>query len=312
MKRNDEPKIVKIWMSKKIFWLLMTLVIIIIMMRIYGKAHAQVITVSNGSIVTVYVDKTYGATIELPSAVHVVTPPKYIKVEPLTDPITSINQSSTPNMTTANDVKIFQVYPAKNKNIIDKMNFLLWNGKNISVQFVQSDSLQDNFYQLKFSGKSENNQSRFASNSKFFLSDEKNLIVKMLKDDGGTDRKIVNAKVTIDKYPDLRVKLVRIFSQDSLTGYVFTVTNTSSKTITLNPTVLTIGAPNRIEMIQTDHEELQSCKENNDPNPRGTGCMTALRIVTRDAKDLDSVTNLGTNSKAPFTTVPASINRGQM
>ena len=277
-------------------------------------ASAIVIYVSNGSVVTVQVDKNYGATIELPSAVHVVTPPKFLKVEPLTDPISTVNPSSMPSLNSTNDVKIFQVYPSKNKIMTDKMNFLLWNGKNISVQFILSDSIQDNFYQLKFSGAGGNNQSRFASNSKFFLSDEKNLIVKMLKDDGGTDRRIVNAQVKIDKYPDLLVKLVRIFKQDSLTGYVFTVTNQSSKTITLNPTVLTIGEPNRIEMIQADHEELQSCKENNDPNPRGTGCMTAVRIVTKDFKDSESSMTIGTNTKSPFITVPtdANTNRGQM
>ena len=275
-------------------------------------ALAQVIYATNGSVVTIQVDKNYGATLELPAAVHVVTPPKYLKVEPLVEP-NSASVTADPNAS-SNDVKVFQVYPSNLKNYVDKMTFLLWNGKNISVRFISSDSTPDNFYQIKLPTNSDGNQSRFASNSKFFLSDEKALIIKMLRDDGGSDRKIVDAKVSIDKYPDLLVKLVRVFQQDSLTGYTFTVTNTSSNTINLNPTVLTIGEPNKIEMIQTDHEELKSCKENNNPDPRGTGCMTALRIVTRDVKDFDpSSTGLGTSSNAPFTVVQSdSGKRGGM
>lgn len=277
------------------------------------QIFSQIIYVNNGSIITVQVDKTYGATIELPSAVHIVTPPKYLKVEPLSDPVTNSGQDVLQNQMTTNDVKIFQVFPSNQKHIMDKMTFLLWNGKTITVQFVVSEQNSDNFYQLKFTGTNEKSKSRFASNSKYFLSDEKELMIKMLKDDGGTDRKIVDAKVKIEKYPDLSVKLVRIFQQDSLTGYVFTFTNSGSESITLNPTVLTMGEPNRIVMIQTDHEELNSCGKNNDPNPRGTGCMTAIRIVTRDSKNLGQPLDLGIPAKLPFVTSPdLKPNRGQM
>ncbi len=275
-------------------------------------ALAQVIYATNGSVVTVQVDRTYGATLELPSAVHVVTPPKYLRVEPLVEP-NSVAVTADPN-TATNDVKVFQVYPSNLKNYEDKMTFLLWNGKNISVKFVYSNSISDNFYQIKLPSSSDSSQTRFSSNSKYFLSDEKSLMVKMLKDDNTSDRKIVDARVRIDKYPNLLVKLVRIFKQDSLTGYTFTLTNTSSSTINLNPTVLTIGEPNKIKMIQTDHEELQSCKENNNPDPRGTGCMTAVRIVIHDANDFDpSSAGIGTNSNVPFTVVQSdSGKRGGM
>jgi len=244
-----------------------------------SSAMAQVIYVS-GSVVTIPVDETYGSTIELPSSVHIVTPPKFVKVEPLSD-----------QAAVKNDVRIFQVYPSNLKNHPDKMNFLLWNGKNISVRFIESEFTDDNFYQIKFQGSVDHNQPRFASNSKFFLSDEKNLILKMLKDDGGTDRKIVNTASKIEKFPDLDVKLVRIFKQDSLIGYVFTVKNTSSKKIELNLASLTIGVPNHIEMLQTDQEELNA------------GSVTALRIVTKDASDFDpGSSGLGTE-KAPFNVV---------
>lgn len=259
------------------------------------NSYAYVIYATNGATVQILVDKNYGATIELPSEVRVVTPPKFVKVEPLSEPT---SQNSDQN-NSINDVRVFQIYPSNQKKYTDKMTFLLWNGKSVSVKLVSADTTSDNFYQIKFQGNDD--KKSFSSNSKYFLSDEKSLMIKMLKDDAGTDRKILDAKVIIDRYPDLLVKLVRIFKQESLTGYVLTVTNTSENTITLNPTVLTIGSPNKITMIQTDHEKLEPCKINSDLNPRGTGCMAAIRIVLRDANEND-IENIGSH-KQIFTLV---------
>lgn len=273
-----------------------------ILFLINYNIYAHVLYATNGASVQVLVDKNYGATIELPGEVRVVTPPKYVRVEPLGEPALNTTQNSESN--SINDVRVFQVYPSIQKKYTDKMTFLLWNGKSVSVNFVGVENTSDNFYQIKFNGNSEEKKS-FASNSKYFLSDEKSLMVKMLKDDGGTDRKILDAKVIIDKYPDLLVKLVRIFKQESLTGYVLTVTNTSENTVTLNPTVLTIGSPNKIIMIQSDHEKLESCKTNSDPNPRGSGCMTAMRIVLKDANEID-IPSLG-SQKHVFTLVQGGL-----
>lgn len=263
------------------------------------KSNAQVLFIQDGAPIFVQVDHLSGATIEFPMPVKMVPiMPKYfnLKAQKAQGVAESFGQQKAP----ADDVTIFSISPNSNKQ--DSAVFLLSNGKSIQVSFIPSSStISDSFYQLKYP-KNVNN-TNYASNAKYFLSDEKNLMISMLKDDSKYGRKKITSDLEIKEYPQLEFKLVREFQSNKLQGYVFKVKNKSDNLLQINPTVLKIGNPNQIIMIQNDHDLLDSCQKNSDPSPTGTGCFSIMRIVVKNDSNLNDM-DFNNNFKLPFLVKP--------
>jgi hypothetical protein len=122
----------------------------------------------------------------------------------------------------------------------------------------------------------------------------------MLRDESVMSRKVLSTKIKLDRYPQLDIKLLRTFQAEGLTGYTFSFVNHTKDTLRVNPTVLSVGAPSRVILTQMDHETLSSCDIDNSPNPRGSGCMSSVRLVVRGS----SATMLGlttdSRSQLPF------------
>lgn len=258
-----------------------------------SQAFATVNYIQDGSPILIQVDPSSGATVELPYPVKMIpVMPKYFEINP--QKYTQANNSNQVK-NQADDVTVFTIAPGPRKQ--DSAIFLLSNGKSIKIKLIPSTTnVADSFYQLKFL---ENSNNSYSSNSKFFLSDEKNLMVAMLKDDSKYGRKIVSEKIEIRNYPELDFKLLRIYDASKVQGYVIKVKNKSNKVLQLNPTVLKIGNHNSIVMIQNDHDTIDSCAKNSDPNPTGTGCFTILRLVVRNQSSVNAIT-LNDESKMPF------------
>lgn len=259
-----------------------------------GKAYSQVLYIQDGNPAFVQVDKYSGATLQFPLPVKMVpVMPKYTDIKPQRS-----NQESDYNnqKQKADDVTVFSIPPNLKKP--DSAVFLLANGKSLLVNFIPAVSqVSDAFYQIKYIRNSNSNF--YASNSKYFLSDEKDLMVSMLKDDEKFGRKKENVDIDFKEYPEISFKVVRAYEANKLQGYVFKIRNNLKNEISINPTILKIGNPNRIVMIQNDHDVLDSCDKNADASPTGTGCYSILRIVMRSDTSVNDLATLK-NSKMPF------------
>lgn len=263
------------------------------LLSISMNANAQVNFIQEGSPVFVQVDPASGATIEFPMPVKMVpVMPKYFDIKPQ-----KYTQDIGPGQpkTQADNVTVFSVSPNSHKQ--DSAIFLLSNGKSIQINFIPSTlNVADSFYQLKYSNNSNNS---YVSNAKFFLSDEKSLMISMLKDDVKYGQKKVLENLEIKEYPELEFKLVRTYDSNKMQGYVIKIKNKTNKIIQINPTVLKIGNPNSIVMIQNDHDTMDSCEKNSDPNPTGTGCFSILRLVVKNQSNINAMT-LSDETKMPF------------
>ena len=259
------------------------------------KSYAQNIYIQEGYPVFIPIDHNSGATIEFPMPVKMVpVMPKYFNLKPQK----AMQQQSAYNQQKpqADDVKIFSIAPNSKKE--DTAVFLMSNGKSVQVNFIPSSlTVSDSFYQLKY--QKNNNNLNYASNAKFFLSDEKNLMISMIKDDVKYGRKKVKAELNFKEYPEIEFKLVREFESNKLQGYVFKIKNKTNNVIQINPNILKIGNPNQIIMIQNDHDILDSCEKNTDPNPIGTGCFSVMRIVVRNESNSNDI-GFNNGSKIPF------------
>lgn len=246
-------------------------------------ANAGRITAQDGQEITIPVGVN-GITIQLPDFVKIVTPSQSFQIRPVM-PQTPPGQGGV--MT---DVQAFTVR-AINLGLSERITFIMTNSKTVTVLFVPGQGM-DNFFDIRWPKK----RSRLNDNQ--FLASERALMLTMLHDFSEMDRKAMSKKVELKQYPELAVNLVRTYQSDGLSGYVFTFVNRSSKTLTVNPTVLAIGTPNRAILTQMDHNVLKSCKEDNSLNPRGTGCMSAVRIVARG----EGTPSIATNAriKMPF------------
>ncbi len=257
-----------------------------------SNANALITLIQEGSPVTILVDSHSGATLELPMPVKMVPiMPKYFEIKAHKN-----DNGQSQEKIQSDDVTVFTISPGSKKQ--DSATFLLSNGKSFQVNLIPVETVQDPFYQLKFSKKDSN--SSYASNSKFFLSDEKNMMISMIKDDNRFGVKKTLQELKIKEYPELDFKILRTYSSNGLEGYLIKVQNKSERVIQINPTVLKIGNPNRIMMIQNDHDILDSCERNSDPNPTGTGCFSILRIIVRSKSNNLIGLSVLNDSKIPF------------
>lgn len=254
-----------------------------------STASALITLIQEGTPVTILVDSHSGATLELPMPVKMVPiMPKYFEIKP--------HKNDNGNEQSSDDVTVFSIYPGPKKQ--DTVTFLLSNGKSFQVNLIPVDTVAEPFYQLKYSKKDQS--SSYASNSKYFLSEEKNLMITMIKDENKFGVKKTLQQLNIKEYPDLDFKILRTYSSNGLEGYLIKIQNKSDHVIQINPTVLKIGNPNRIVMIQNDHDILDSCERNSDPNPIGTGCFSILRIVVRSKSSNIMGLSIINDSKMPF------------
>ena len=240
-------------------------------------------SVNDGDEVTVAVGAN-GVTVRLPEFVRVVTPSAGYDIRPLAAPRPAqpgANGASAP--AAATDVRVFVVRALRPQAADQPVTFLMADDRSLTVNFVPAaaGAREDGFVDLRWEKRAAPSSGRVLSAGDQFLSAERSLLVAMLRDDRAVGRKVLQQPVALAGHPDLEVVLVRTFESEGLVGAVYTVRNTSSETVQLNQTVLALGKPNRAVLTQMDHGELRSCKEDNSPDPRGSGCMTALRVVAR-------------------------------
>lgn len=267
-------------------------------MLIIGKAFASTMTVSDGQEVLVGVDPIAGVTIQLPTFVRVVTPPRQFAVIPILPPAPAPTSGGNQESASSSDVRAFLIKSNGRSNGEERITFMLADERTVTIHF-RAQMGSDNFVDLRYPRQNQTSRSKMDSG---FLASERNLMLTLLRDESGAGRQVVNTEIKLDKYSELRIILLRQFQADGLTGYVFTLTNMGSQTLQINPTVLAIGQPNRAMLTQLDHEILKPCKLDNSADPRGTGCITALRMVVR-GQSQGLPTLAGIRSAMPFVAI---------
>lgn len=248
---------------------------------------AAQLTVSDGEEVTIPVAPS-GVTVQLPDVVRVVTPAADYTVRPLAAPRPPARAPgagpaapSPENL----DVRVFLVRPRPNAGE-QGVTFLLADGRSVTARFIPGSARDDSFVDLRWLRRSAAAAARGRGGDPF-LGPERALLLAMLRNESAHNRKLVHVKVELPAYPELEVTLLRTYeSGDGLVGGVYSFVNRSRRTVVVNPTVLAIGTPNRAVLTQMDHEELRSCNEDDSPDPRGTGCMSVVRIVSRSDREL--------------------------
>jgi hypothetical protein len=243
-------------------------------------ATANTIVVSDGDEVVVPVPVS-GLTLRLPDAVRVVTPSTTVEVRPILAPRAAPTQGapSAQQPAPAQDVRVFQVRPLR-PGAEQSVTFLLADDRALSVRIVPAaPGNEDTFVDLRWAKKALG-QGRTAAGDPF-LSAERALLMAMLRDEHAFGWQALRKRIDLPEYPQLEFNLVRTYETDNLVGAIYTVTNRSAATVYLNQTVLALGRPNQAVLVQMDHSELRSCAEDNSAEPRGTGCLTAVRIVAR-------------------------------
>ena len=235
---------------------------------------ADVIYSIPGDEVSMPIQNVRGSLIELPRPVmSIATPSRYYK-------ISAQNAIVDPHTGVATDVRMFLITPQKNAQQ-EKITFILESGEHVTVNMFPSMRAQ-NSYQVKF----PNSGLPFSNVYSTFMQNEKGIMDSMLKDaeEPGFSREITDIDVQFYQYRnDISMKLVRRYSGSGLTGWVFKVINVTDKEIKLNPVALEVGVPNRAAMFQVDHKTLEPCSVNASTNPKSESCVTAMRIVVRDA-----------------------------
>lgn len=244
-----------------------------------NTALAGTVIAYDGQDVVVPVDPAAGVTLMLPGAVKIATPPRFHAIQAIVSP--APQQESGQAAPAPMDVRAFSVRATRAAS--ERVTFVLADDRNVTVRFVPTPGA-DNFYEVRWQ-KAQSAKNKDSG----YLANERAMMLALLRDDLGMGRQIVKNEIKIDRYPQLQIFLVRTYQTDGLSGYVFTVTNTSKEKLQLNPTVVAIGSPNRAVLTQMDHEILKPCSEDNSPNPRGMGCMTALRMVVKGTGALPSL-----------------------
>jgi len=238
-----------------------------------GIAAAETVQITEGQEVSIPVHSA-GITIQLPSYVRVVTPSREFQVSPIIPPQAPAQGQADAKQ--ANDVRAFTINQIRGTS--ERITFMLADDRNVTIRFVPA-STGDNFFDLRWITASRSISRTKADQG--FLGSERAMMLAMLRDEPTMGRKVMSADILFDVYPQLDIKLLRTFQADGLTGYVFSFVNSTKKTIRVNPTVLSVGMPSRLILSQMDHETLKSCADDSSSDPRGTGCMSVVRIVVR-------------------------------
>jgi hypothetical protein len=226
-------------------------------------------------------------TVQLPDYVRVVTPsPEYL-VKPLVSPRpppTNGNNADAAALAGKTDVRVFLIKPIKADAGPQPVTFVLADSRSVTVHLVPGTARDESFVDLRWPRKAAGSSARGRGGEQF-LANERALLVAMMRDEPVYQRKVVDRKLELPAYPELEVKLLRTYeTPDGLVGGVYTFTNRSKATVVVNQAVLAVGTPNRAILTQMDHNELRSCREDSSADPRGTGCMSVVRIVSRSER----------------------------
>lgn len=265
---------------------------------------AAKVTVSDGEEITVPVPQT-GVTLQLPGVVRVVTPAGDYVVKPLVPPRPAPARGQGKDEgaeASGSDVRVVLVRPSKPAAGEQSVSFLLVDNRSVTVRLIPGSPRDDSFVDVRW-GKRLAGTSAGGRGGGQFLASERALMLAMLRDEAGYGRKQIDRQVELPGYPNLEVVLVRSYEADGLFGAVYTFTNKADTTVVVNPTVLAVGKPNRAVLTQMDHEELRPCDQDKNPDPRGTGCTSLVRVVARREGDPGDVLDRAP-SPMPFVVGP--------
>jgi hypothetical protein len=271
-------------------------------------ATSAQVTVVDGQELTVPVAPT-GVTIQLPDFVRVVTPSADYSIKPLAParppPTRPANGAPAPAAAEPMDVRVFLVKALSATPQEQAVTFILTDSRSVTVRFLPGSARDDSFVDIHWMKRSTGAGAR--GKAEGFLAPERTLLMAMLHGEASYGRKLVNQKVELPGYPELEVTLQWAYeAPEGLVGGVYTLTNKAKKTVIVNPTVLAVGTPNRAVLTQMDHEELKACKDDDSPDPRGTGCTSLVRIVSRSAQTIVEPGTLAPerSSSMPFVLTP--------
>ena len=239
------------------------------------------LTVNDGEEVTIPIAPA-GTTVQLPDFVRVVTPAPDYSIKPLSPPrpVPANRGGASAAAAEPTDVRIFLVRAARLGAGEQPVTFVLADGRSVTARFVPGSARDESFYDLRWMRRSGGTARTRGGEQ--FLAAERALLLAMMRDEQVLGRKIVKQPIELRAYPELQITLVRAYeSPDGVTGGVYLFTNRSDRTVVVNPTVLAVGTPNRALLTQMDHEELRACRDDDRPDPRGTGCTSVVRIVSR-------------------------------
>lgn len=257
----------------------------------YGKNPCDV-NISPGETVPISVPvATQGTTVTFSFPVRDVVASHKFSVEPVGAAKTELGQSKNP--------KSFLISSTQKIGVTDEVTFFLGSAENDkgtvtlaltatkSGKRAQSICLPDE-------------KKAMASSRTNYVHREMNMMVSMINDEPAYGRQTVSQVVDLKGFQSkIRVRAVRVFRQEDLTGYTFSMTNSTSKTIKLNLTSLSFGKPNQAIMLHSDHDVLEPCSKNKSANPKENGCTTFVHlIVTGNLKP----EYLSTQAEFPFIT----------
>lgn len=233
---------------------------------ISSLVYGSDITVINKDAVSLGIHEI-DTIIDLPKPLRMIPKTKFYKILPIFD---RVDEEGNPVNITA-----LRIIRPRNSRRNEKIPLLLAGKMDLTLNLTFGF---ERHYRLRLPGSSK---TRFDASNPWKT--ELELMKQMLRDVEMPEFKriSINSSLKIDGYDDLDLKLVRKWEGLNLSGYVFTLVNTSDQTVEINPAALNFGMPNKAIALQMDHAKLQPCHENNSPNPRDTGCMTAIRLVVR-------------------------------
>jgi len=232
------------------------------------RATAEDITLYKGEVITLAINEI-DTIVDLPRPIRLIPETKSYFIEGIPD---RMDKDGNPL-----DFKSLRVRRRGKSPGPEKVPLLLAHGINLNVRLVSTISA-DRHYRLRLP-KQQTSQIHDAS----FLEQELQLMKLMLRDEQGNGFQCQRFKkeLKIEGYDGLNLQLVRRYKGNQLLGYVFKLVNTSDDEITIHPQALNFGSPNKAVALQYDHAKLQPCHINNSANPKGTGCLTAIRLVVR-------------------------------
>ena len=230
-------------------------------------SYAEDVTLFKGELITLSINEI-DTIVDLPRPLRLIPETKNYIIEGI--PAT-MDKEGHPM-----DFRSLRIKRARKNSPPEKIPLLMTEGININVQLVSTLGA-DRHYRLRLP------RSATSFQDSNFMEKELQLMKHMLRDDDGNgfSRQRYEKELILEGYKDLKLKMVRRYKGNLLLGYVFKLINTSDNEVTIYPQALNFGTPNTAVALQYDHAKLKPCHINNSPNPKGSGCMTVIRLVVR-------------------------------
>ena len=246
-------------MSFKNKELFLTLFCLFIQNFIIQNSYSKLIEFNDNKTIDLAINIKYGSTIQFDESVHVITSPHYFQLKPIDD-----KEKISP--------KIFQIYVNHKNNLDDKINVIFWNGKTISLHLIPDDKNADTLYRLRSTTyflKSSNKNKNMVND---FLSQEKNLILKMISDNEFNLEDKKEIKLDLEKLfskgkSDLNhisSFVVKNYEDGEIEGYKISLEKKfpshNDENLKINISQLEIGTPNRVLLVHANQDSFQTCE----------------------------------------------------